>query len=81
LIRFGPRSDGLKTTLRIGGICLLLLGVSFLPFKDYVFSEGDLSVFNLWSQTGAFARYGLGLAAVGAVVFALSFLVRGELTD
>ena len=73
--------NNLKTVLRIGGIVIALMGLMFLPSRNFVFDKGDLSAFHNWSDVGVFVRSGFGLIVVGLVVFGLSFLVRGDMTD
>jgi len=73
--------NNLKTGLRIGGILIAVIGLMFLPTRNFVFDKGDLSAFHNWSDVGAFARTGIALLVAGLVVFGLSFLVRGEMTD
>ena len=73
--------DNLKTGLRIGGIVIAAMGLMFLPSRNFVFDKGDLSAFENWADVGVFVRSGFGLIVVGLVVFGLSFLVRGRMTD
>jgi hypothetical protein len=73
--------NNLKTVLRIGGIVIAVMGLMFLPSRNLVFDKGDLSAFSNWADVGVFVRSGFGLIVVGLVVFGLSFLVRGDMTD
>ncbi len=73
--------SNLKTVLRVGGVVLVLIGLMFLPVRNYVFDKGDLSAFDDVTETGGFLQVALGLVIVGLVSFGLSFLVRGEMSD
>ena len=73
--------DRLKTFLRISGILIAVLGLMFLPSRNFVFDKGDLSTFNNWADAGVFVHVGWGLVVVGAVVVGLSFFIRGDLTN
>jgi len=50
--------NNLKTVLRIGGIVVALLGLMFLPSRNFVFDKGDLSAFHNWADVGVFVRPG-----------------------
>lgn len=71
----------LKTVLRIGGILIVVVGGMFLPLRNYVFDKGDLNAFADVAELGGFTSAAFAIIAVGLVLFALSFLVRGDLTD
>ena len=71
----------LKTTLRVGGIVVAAAGALFLPVRSHVFNKADLSAFHNWAAVGVFASAGVILIVVGLVAFAVSFLIRGDLTD
>ena len=73
--------SNLKTILRIGGVAIVMLGLMLLPARNYVFDKGDLSAFHDVRELGAFTWVGFCLIFVGLVAFALSFVVRGELSD
>ena len=73
--------DSLKTFLRISGIVIAAVGLTFLPSRNSIFGKRDLSTFNNWADIGVFVYVGWGLIVVGVVVIGLSFLVRGDLTD
>ena len=70
-----------KTSLRIVGIMIAAIGLMFLPSRNFVFDKGDLSTFHNWADVGVFVYMGFGLIAVGLVLIALSFVIRGNLTD
>ena len=71
----------LKTVLRIGGVLLMVLGVMFLPARNYVFDKGDQSAFADAVELGGFLHAALAMVVVGSVLFGLSFLIRGDLSD
>jgi hypothetical protein len=71
----------LKTVLRVGGGALAVIGVTFLPVRNYVFDKADQSAFADAAELGGFVRAGLAIILVGLVAFGLSFLVRGDLSD
>ena len=70
-----------KTVLRVGGVVLVAIGLMLLPVRNYVFDKRDLSAFHDVAELSAFVQSGLALIVVGLVVFGLSFLIRGELSD
>ena len=51
VLRGLARGD-LKTALRIGGIVIALMGLMFLPSRDYVLGRSDLSAFHNWADVG-----------------------------
>jgi hypothetical protein len=57
----------------IGGMCL--------PIGIGVSHRRDLSVFYNIRDLGGFVQMGLALLAVGLIAFAMSFAVKGDLTD
>jgi hypothetical protein len=73
--------SNVKTMLRVGGVALAALGLMFLPSRNYVFDKGDLSAFHDVTELAVFTWVAFGLILVGLVAFALSFIVRGALSD
>ena len=71
----------LKTVLRIGGTIVAAMGVGCLPIGYGISPKRDLSLFNNLADLGAFIQAGLILIAVGLLLIAASYAVRGELTD
>jgi hypothetical protein len=51
-----------------------------MPARDHVFSKRDLSTFNNQGDVGVFVPVGLGLIC-RVIVFGLSFVVRGAMTE
>jgi hypothetical protein len=52
-----------------------------LPIGIGVSHRRDLSVFYNIRDLGGFVQMGLALLAVGLIAFAMSFAVKGDLTD
>ena len=73
--------SNVKTILRVGGILVAVVGGMFLPLRNYVFDKADQNALADVAELGGFVHAGLAIVVVGLVVFGLSFLVRGELTD
>lgn len=71
----------LKTVLRVGGVLVAAVGLMFLPVRNYVFDKGDQSAFHDASELGAMLGFAGGLIAVGAIAFALSYAIRGDVGD
>ncbi|ACG72799.1 conserved hypothetical protein [Anaeromyxobacter sp. K] len=67
-----------KTILLIVGICTAVVGLMALPFpvtSPKVFTQ---SLFSAVSSTGAFARPGLVLIAIGLVCLGLAAMVPSD---
>ena len=71
----------LKTVLPVRGIVLVMIGLMFLPSRNYVFDKGDQSAFVDVTELGAFVETAVAMIAVGAVTFGLSFIIRGRSSD
>jgi hypothetical protein len=64
--------------LRSAGIVIFLLGVACMPLGVGISPKRDLSVFNNLADAGLFIKAGLVIAAIGVVLFFLSFLLPDE---
>lgn len=73
--------NNLKTTLRVGGVLVVAMGLMFLPTQDYTFTKRDLSAFSNIGDLGAFVSWGLALVVLGIAAIGASFLIRGDLSD
>jgi hypothetical protein len=60
---------------------VVLIGLMFLPVRNYVFDKGDLSAFDDVTELGVLVKVALALITVGLVAFGVSFMVRGEPSD
>lgn len=70
-----------EDSLRVGGVLVAAVGLMFLPVRNYVFDKGDQSAFHDASELATMVGVALGLIVVGLLAFALSFAIRGELSD
>jgi len=71
----------LKLILRMGGIVVFCIGVSFLPVGYGANPKADLSVFTNIVDMGSFISDGMILMAVGVVACVASALLPGEMDD
>ena len=67
----------MKSGLRITGLVFFMVGITFMPIP-VTSPKAVTSIFPWLAMNGLLVRYGLWAMAVGAVLFALSFGLRGR---
>lgn len=67
----------MKNALRLIGFCLILGGLSCMPFPA-TNPEATTSIFPWLAMNGDLVRFGVWAMAIGALILALSFTVRGR---
>lgn len=67
-----------KIVLRIAGVASSAIGIMCLPVGFGSSPKRDLSAFFNLADVGEFVRVGLTLIAIGAVMFMVSYLGRGD---
>ena len=72
------RLSDIKSWLRAAGIVIFALGGLCLPLGVGISPKRDLNVFHNLADAGLFNKAGFVIAAVGLVIFFLSFLLPDE---
>ncbi len=66
----------MKNVLRVLGFCLILGGLICMPFP-VTNPEATTSIFPWLAMSGGLVRVGVAAMAIGVLILALSFAVRG----
>ena len=68
-----------KTVLLVGGVMVVVLGLTLLPLPVHVFTKRDLSAFSAVVDTRAFVWEGLACVALGLAIVGASFLIHVDI--